>query len=181
MTDAVIQGYQDLGVLTKSEPGSADAHGFALAEGSVGLVLERLSHAQARGATPLAEVLGYAVTSDAEGVGRVDPEGKGIEAAMRSALERAGLQPADIGTIWANASGLEVVDEAERQAIERVFGDGANVVKPKLLFGEPMGMGGSLNAALAVQSWRSGEDGRPALVNSLSLGGTNIAIVLGPQ
>ncbi|TMK27412.1 MAG: 3-ketoacyl-ACP synthase [Actinobacteria bacterium] len=181
LTDAVIQGYQDLGVLAKGEPGGPDAQGFALAEGSVGLVLERLSHAQARGAKPLAEVLGYAVTSDAEGVGRVDPEGHGIEAAMRSAIERAGLQPGDIGTIWANASGLEVVDEAERHAIERVFGDGANVVMPKLLFGEPMGMGGSLNAALAVQSWRSGDDARPALVNSLSFGGTNISIVLGPQ
>ena len=120
------------------------------------------------------------MTSDAEGVGRVDPEGHGIEAAMRSAIERAGLQPGDIGTIWANASGLEVVDEAERHAIERVFGDGANVVMPKLLFGEPMGMGGSLNAALAVQSWRSSDDARPALVNSLSLGGTNISIVLAP-
>ena len=144
-------------------------------------MLERLSHAQARGAKVLGEVLGYAVTSDAEGVGRINGEGRGIEAAMRAALERSGLEPGDIGKIWASACGLEVVDSAEEQAIGRVFGDGAEVVKPKLLFGEPMGMGGSLNAALAVQAWRSGEEARPALVNSLSLGGTNISIVLAPQ
>ena len=177
ITDAVVQAYGDLGVLTKGK----DGDGFALAEGCIGLVLERLSHAQARGAKVLGEVLGYAVTSDAEGVGRINGEGRGIEAAMRAALERSGLEPGDIGKIWASACGLEVVDSAEEQAIGRVFGDGAEVVKPKLLFGEPMGMGGSLNAALAVQAWRSGEEARPALVNSLSLGGTNISIVLAPQ
>jgi len=181
LTDAVIQGYQDLGLLAKGEPGASDANGFVLAEGSVALLLERLSHAQARGAKPLAEVLGYAVTSDAEGVGRIDTEGHGIEAAMRTALDRAGLEPGDIGTIWSAASGLAAADEAEAKAIERLFGEGATVAKPKLMLGEPMGAGGSLNAALAVESWRSGgAEAKPALVNSLSLGGTNISIVLGP-
>jgi 3-oxoacyl-(acyl-carrier-protein) synthase len=100
---------------------------------------------------------------------------------MRLALERAGLDPSDVGTIWASACGLQAADEAEARAIERVFGEGATVAKPKLVFGEPMGAGGSLNAALAVESWRSGgAEARPALVNSLSLGGTNISIVLGP-
>jgi 3-oxoacyl-[acyl-carrier-protein] synthase II len=168
-------------VLTKGEPG-ANGQGFALAEGSVALVVERLSHAEARGAKPLAEVLGYAITSDAQGVGRIDTEGHGIEAAMRLALERAGLEPSDVGTIWATAAGLEVADDAEAKAIERVFGEGVEVAKPKLVLGEPMGAGGSLNAALAIESWRSGgAEAKPALVNSLSLGGTNFSIVLGPQ
>jgi 3-oxoacyl-[acyl-carrier-protein] synthase II len=62
-----------------------------------------------------------------------------------------------------------------------VFGEGANVVKPKLLFGEPMGVGGSLNAALALQSWQAdGGERKPVVVNSLSLGGTNFSIVLAP-
>jgi 3-oxoacyl-[acyl-carrier-protein] synthase II len=181
ITDAVVQGYQDLGVLTKGEPGS-NGQGFALAEGSVALVVERLSHAEARGAKPLAEVLGYAVTSDARGVGRIDTDGHGIEAAMRLALERAGLEASDIGTIWATACGLQAADEAEAKAIERVFGEGADVAKPKLLLGEPMGAGGSLNAALAIESWRSGgAEAKPALINSLSLGGTNFSIVLAPS
>jgi 3-oxoacyl-[acyl-carrier-protein] synthase II len=177
ITDTVLQAYRELGVLADGAEGS----GFALAEGCVGLLLERQSHAQARGAKVLAEILGYAVTSDAKGVGRVDAEGDGIESAMRLALERAGLAPDDVGTVWASACGLEIVDRAEEQAIERVFGADASVAKPKLLFGEPMGMGGSLNAALAVQGWRAGEEAKPALVNSLSLGGTNISIVLAPQ
>jgi 3-oxoacyl-[acyl-carrier-protein] synthase II len=180
LTDAVIQGYDDLGVLAKREPGT-DGQGFALSEGSVGLVVERLSHARARGAKPLGEIVGYAVTSDAEGVGRIDPDGNGIEGAMRLALERAGLQPEDIGAVWANACGLQIADEAEAKAVERVFGDGVEVKKPKLVFGEPMGIGGSLSAALATESWRSGgADPRPALVNSLSLGGTNISLVVTP-
>jgi 3-oxoacyl-[acyl-carrier-protein] synthase II len=118
--------------------------------------------------------------SDAVGIGRVDKEGHGIERAMRLALERAGLTPGDVDAIWASACGFRVADDAEAQAIARVFGDGANVHRPKVKLGEPMGVGGALNAALALKSWEQGEKG-PALVNSLSLGGTNFSIVLAPH
>lgn len=180
LTDTVLEAYGDLGVLTKGEPGSDSADGFALAEGSVGLLLERASHAAARGARSYGEVRGYAITSDAQGVGRIDPSGEGIERAMRLALERAGLEPSEITTVWAAASGLPAADEAERQAIERVFGPEVEVAAPKLVLGEPMGVGGSLMAALALKSWEHGAPAGPVLVNSLSLGGTNFSIVLAP-
>ena len=102
---------------------------------------------------------------------------------MRLALERSCLQPADITAIWSGKCGLKAVDAAEDTAIERVFGDQAPKVEaPKLLLGEPMGAGGSLNAALALESWqdkRSGPAG-PVLVNSGSLGGTHFSLVLAP-
>jgi 3-oxoacyl-[acyl-carrier-protein] synthase II len=179
LTDTVVQAYRELGVLTGSEPGANGAGGYALAEGAVAFVVERLSRATARGARIYGEILGYGITSDAVGVGLVDTEGAGIERAMREALERAGVEAGAVTSIWANASGFAIADEAEAQAIARVFGDEANVQRPKVKLGEPMGVGGAMNAALALKSWEHGETG-PALINSLSLGGTNFSIVLGP-
>jgi 3-oxoacyl-[acyl-carrier-protein] synthase II len=178
ITDTVLQAYQELGALASSEPGT-NGTGFALSEGSVVLVLERLSKAKERGAKIYGEILGYGITSDAVGVGMIDKTGDGIERAMRLALERADLKPEDITAVWASASGHKYADPAERQAIERVFGENANVQMPKLKLGEPMGAGGALNAALALKSYEGGSAG-PVLVNSLSLGGTNFSIVLGP-
>jgi 3-oxoacyl-[acyl-carrier-protein] synthase II len=125
------------------------------------------------------EVLGYAITSDAAGIGRIDKGGGGIERAIRLALEQAGLEPGEIAAVWANASGFRTADDAEAQAIGRVFGESANVHRPKLKLGEPMGVGGAMNAALALKSWEQGASG-PVLVNSLSLGGTNFSVVLAP-
>jgi 3-oxoacyl-[acyl-carrier-protein] synthase II len=181
LTDAVLDAYRDLGLLADAEPGSPGANGFALAEGCVGVLLERLGQARGRGARIYGELRGYGITSDARGVGRIDPEGHGIETAMRLALERAGLSPDEIGAVWSSASGLDVADEAERQAIVRVLGDDVAVEKPKLLFGEPMGVGASLCAALALESWQQGGDRRPVLVNGLSLGGTNFSLAFAPM
>jgi 3-oxoacyl-[acyl-carrier-protein] synthase II len=179
MTDTVLQAYRELGALASSEPGSNGANGFALSEGSVALVVERMSKAKERGARIYGEVLGYGITSDAEGVGLIDKNGEGIERAMRLALEQAELKPEDVTAVWASASGHKYADPAERQAIERVFGANTNVQMPKLKLGEPMGAGGALNAALALKSWEGGDAG-PVLVNSLSLGGTNFSVVLAP-
>jgi 3-oxoacyl-[acyl-carrier-protein] synthase II len=180
LTDTVLDAYRDLGVLGGGEPGSDEQGGFALAEGCVALVLERQSQAQSRGARSYGEVLGYAITSDARGIGRIDEEGEGIERAMRLALERAGVEPGQITAVWASAAGLAVADDAETAAIRRVFGDGVTVSEPKRILGEPMGAGGALNTALALKSWEHGATSGPVLVNSLSLGGTNFSVVLAP-
>jgi len=179
LTDTVVQAYRELGSLTGSEPGSNGSSGFALAEAAVVFVVERLSQAKERGARIYAEVLGYGITSDAAGIGRVDKEGHGVERAMQVALEQAGLEPGGVTAVWSNASGFTIADDAEAAAIERVFGSGANVQRPKLKLGEPMGVGGAMNAALAVKSWEQGDSG-PVVVNSLSLGGTNFSVVLAP-
>ena len=181
LTDTVVEAYNELGVLASSANGD---DGFALAEGGFAVVVERLAAAKTRGATPLGEIRGFAITCDAVGVGKVDTEGAGIERAMRQALERADVAAEDVVAVWANRNGLAAADEAEAKAIERVFGTDVPVLAPKLLVGEPMGAGGTLATVLALEGWSRG-DGEHSprgavVVNSLSLGGTNFTVVLAP-
>jgi 3-oxoacyl-[acyl-carrier-protein] synthase II len=171
LTDTVVDAYRSIGPLTTD--------GFGLAEAGIAVLLERASAAAARGATPCAELLGYAIASDARGVGRWDRDGHGIERAIREALDRAGLQPWDIAAVWTNTVGIAAVDEPENHALARVFG-GPSVpaqLAPKRLFGEPIGAGAPLALALATAA--GALDG-PALVVSSSLGGTHLALLIGP-
>jgi 3-oxoacyl-[acyl-carrier-protein] synthase II len=183
LTDTVLTAYRELGVLTGSTPADG-GDGFALGEAGVALLVERRGKAEARGARVYGRVLGYGITSDAAGVGRIDPEGDGMERALRVALERAGTDAADIKAVWSAQAGLGVADEAERKAIDKVFAGGVPVLAPKLLLGEPMGAGPSLAAALALRGWQEGDEEHsprgPVLVNGISLGGTNFSVVLAP-
>ncbi len=181
LTDTVVAAYRELGVLA----GEQGRRGMALAEAGITVLVERLSHATSRGATPYAEIAGYAITSDACGLGRIDPEGEGIERAMRLALQNAGFALEEIVAIWSSRCGLELADAAEEAAIGRLFGaDPPPVRAPKLRIGEPMGAGAPLSVALALAGWRDGDEEAspkgPILVNSTSLRGTNFAIVLVP-
>ena len=187
LTDTVIAAYRELGVLASpadggagASPNGTDSSGMALAEAGVAVLVERLGAARERGARIHGEVLGYAITSDARGIGRLDPDGEGLERAMRLALERSGVPAQELAAVWAARCGLAVADEAEAKAIERVLGAGVKVNAPKLLLGEPMGAGASLNVALAIAAWEHDADVGPVLINSTSLGGTNFAIVLAP-
>jgi 3-oxoacyl-[acyl-carrier-protein] synthase II len=179
LTDTVIDAYRGLGVVDSNGSG-----GFALGEAGAALVLERLGKAQARSARVYGEVLGYGITSDARGVGRIDPDGHGIERAMQIAIERAGIASSGIAAVWANRCGLTVADEAEAHAIERLLGAGMRVFAPKLQLGEPIGVGPLVCAALALKGWQEGDEQRsprgPILVNGMSLGGTNFSVVLAP-
>jgi 3-oxoacyl-[acyl-carrier-protein] synthase II len=183
LTDTVIAAYRDLGVVA-SDSGGTSSDGLALGEAGIGLVLERLGAAGARGARIYGEVLGYGMTSDACGIGRIDRDGAGVEQAMRAALDSACLEAADVSAVWSAASGLKVADEAEAAATERLLGSAVRVLTPKLALGEPMGAGAAMCAALALQGWSRGDDDAspfgPVLINGLSLGGSNFSIVLAP-
>jgi 3-oxoacyl-[acyl-carrier-protein] synthase II len=180
LTGMVIRGYRELGVLSEGDGG------FSLAEAGIALVVERLSNATARGARIYGEIVGSGITSDAKGVGRFDPHGRGLERAMRLAIADAHLTPAAITGVWANSAGYTLADEAESEALQRIFGAGEipTILYPKRLFGEPMGAGGGLNAALALKNWQDPKGATtergPVLINSCSLGGTNFSIVLAP-
>jgi 3-oxoacyl-[acyl-carrier-protein] synthase II len=171
---AVVRAYARLPLF---DAGRAD--GYTLAEGGFALVLERRSAATARNARIRAELSGYGIASDARGIGQWDRRGGGVERAMRIALDMAGIAPDAVPAVWANAAGLAPVDRPERAAIERVFGPaGPRVEAPKRRLGEPVGAGAHLSTVLALTEWELTGAGGPALVNSSSLGGTHVAIVL---
>jgi 3-oxoacyl-[acyl-carrier-protein] synthase II len=178
LTDTVLAAYAGLGLVADG------GDGFALGEAGIALVAERLGAAQARGARVYGEILGYAITADGLGIGRVDADGTGIERAMRLALERSGVGADDVAAIWGLRCGLRIIDDAETKAIERLFADPPPLLAPKLRLGEPLGAGGALSAALALTGWERGDEEAsprgPILVNSSSLGGTNFSIVLAP-
>ena len=177
LTETVIGAYRGLGVLAVDGGVPLDG-GFPLAEAGVALVLERLGPAAGRGGQGYAKVLSYGIASDARGAGRWDSRGRGLERAVRMALERAGRQPGDVASVWTSAAGLRAADQPEATALTRVFADGPARFAPKRLLGEPMGAGGAVNAVLASMSLQRGHTAGLALVISSSLGGTHIAVLL---
>ncbi|MEM0915922.1 MAG: beta-ketoacyl-[acyl-carrier-protein] synthase family protein, partial [Planctomycetota bacterium] len=108
-------------ITTASRPFSVDRDGFVMGEGGGILILETLDHALQRGATPLAEVTGYGSTADAYRITDIHPDGRGAAAAMRQALDHAGIQPSDIDYISAHGTGTKENDSIETRAIKAVF------------------------------------------------------------
>jgi 3-oxoacyl-[acyl-carrier-protein] synthase II len=175
LTDQVVQAYRDLGLIRTDGP-----DGLRLTEGSVALVLERAGFAAARGARGYGEIAGHAIAGDGRGVGSCDRTGAAVERAMTQAITRAGLEPADVSCVWTSAAGLPAWDDAEELALTRRFGPRVRRHRPKLELGEPMGASGMLSLLLALQAWADGADPAPALVNSASLGGTYVSLLVRP-
>jgi 3-oxoacyl-[acyl-carrier-protein] synthase II len=101
-----------------------DAHrsGGVPGEGAGIIILERATHAEARGARVYGEILGYGSGCDAYPGGGIDPDGRGMEVAVRAALRDAGLEPAEIGHVNAHGAATVLADQAEARAYGRVFG-----------------------------------------------------------
>jgi len=174
LSPAVVRAYSRLPLF-----GFGRTDAYTLAESGFALVLERRSAARARNARIRAELSGYGIASGARAGGGCDRRGAGVERAMRTALDMAGIAPNALPAVWANAAGLVAVDWPERAAIERVFGHpGPRVEAPKRRLGEPVGAGAHLSVVLALTEWERAGAGGPALVNSSSLGGTHVALVL---
>jgi 3-oxoacyl-[acyl-carrier-protein] synthase II len=106
-----------------SRPFDAQRGGFVLGEGAGMVILETLDHAKARGATILAEVVGYGSTADAFRITDQHPEGEGAIAAMKEALADAGMSSKDIHYVNAHGTGTRENDGNETGAIKSVFGE----------------------------------------------------------
>ncbi len=142
-----------------SRPFDRDRDGFVPGEGSGVLVLEGLDHALARGATPLAEVTGYGVSSDAAFLVAPSEGGVGAARAMRFALRDAGIESGAVDYISAHATSTDVGDLAETQAIHSVFGERATrvpVSAMKSQIGHLLGGSGGVETIAAVQALRTG-------------------------
>jgi 3-oxoacyl-[acyl-carrier-protein] synthase II len=127
-------------------PFDADRDGFVMSAGAGIVVLESASHAVARGAPVLAEVAGYASTSDAHHWTAPHPEGRSVRAAMRGALTDAGLIASDVDYVNAHGTGTLLNDQVELDAIREVIGSQVPVSSTKSMTGHMIGAAGAVEA-----------------------------------
>ncbi len=142
-----------------SRPFDQGRDGFVIGEGCGVLVLEALEHADARGAEPLAEMVGYGATADASHVTLPAPGGIGAVRAARRALEKAGLAPEAIDHVNAHATSTPEGDKAELAAIRTIFGEHAprvSITANKSMLGHTLGAAGAIEAIATIQALREG-------------------------
>ena len=141
--------------VTASRPFAPDRDGFVLGEGAGVLVLESAAHAAGRGAGVLAVLAGAGVTADAFDAARPEPGGAQQERALRLALERAGVEPEEVGHVNAHATSTPLGDLVEARVLARTV-PGAAVSATKSLTGHLLGGAGGLEAALTVMALAEG-------------------------
>lgn len=155
----VLKGWEALRAVAREtcRPFSADRDGLILGEGAGMAVLETYEHAQARGATILAEFAGAGLSGDATDI--VAPTVEGPVAAMRACLEDAGLQTSDIDYINAHGTGTKANDQIETTAIRRLFGshaDSLSVSSTKSMHAHCMGASGAVEMIACIGAIREG-------------------------
>ena len=192
---------------TACRPFDLNRDGFVMGEGSGIMVLESFEHAVNRGATILAEVVGYGLSADAYHITTPAPEGEGGARAMRGALADANMAPEDIDYINAHGTSTPYNDKFETAGIRSVFGDYAYKVpisSTKSMTGHLLGAAGGIEAIIMVKSIEdqflpptisygtpdpecdleyvpnTGRDGeiKVALSNSFGFGGQNATIII---
>jgi beta-ketoacyl ACP synthase len=188
-----------------SRPFDKDRDGFVFGEAGALMVIETEEHAKARGAKPLARLMGAGITSDAYHMVAPAPDGLRAGHAMKRAMESAGLEPKDIDHVNAHATATPIGDTAEANAIRVAGVEHAPVYAPKSALGHSIGAVGALESILTVLALRDGVipptlnyetpdpeidldvvAGEPrygeykyAINNSFGFGGHNVALAFG--
>lgn len=143
-----------------SRPFDRDRDGFVMAESGGMVVLEDLEHAQERGATIHAELVGYGLSADAHHVSAPSEDGEGAARAMRMAFKKARLSPEDVGYVNAHATSTPLGDRSETNAIKSVFGQAAYSVavsSTKSMTGHLMGAAGVIEAIFCIKAMQDGK------------------------
>ncbi len=144
---------------TASRPFDATRDGFVLGEGAGVVVVESLEHALARGATPIAEILGGALTADAFHISAPEPTGRGQTRAMTSAMRNSEVAPDEVDYIVAHGTATALNDVTETRAIKAAYGEHAYKVaisSPKSMIGHLVGAAGIASALAAIGAIRDG-------------------------
>jgi nodulation protein E len=154
-----LKAWEAMRVISKDtcRPFSADRSGLVLGEGAAMLVLEPLDAALARGARPIAEIVGFGMSADACHI--TQPSAEGPARAMRMALRDAGLAPEQIGYINAHGTATEVNDRTETAAIRLVFGAHADKLaasSTKSMHAHTLGAAGAIEAAASALTLANG-------------------------
>jgi 3-oxoacyl-[acyl-carrier-protein] synthase II len=211
LSELTFAGFNALRVMSPEgcRPFDRNRCGLSLGEGAAILVLEAFYHARQRGAPILAEILGYAINSDAYHMTSPDPEAKGMRRVMAQALARANVTAEQIDYINAHGTGTKINDATETVAIKQVLGVDSRsrltVSSTKSMVGHCLGAAGAIEAVATVLALQRQvapptihlEDPDPAcdldyvpraarpqkircaLSNSFAFGGNNTALVLG--
>ena len=168
ITPLAVVGFARLGALSSRNdtphraitPFDASRDGTVIGEGGATLVLESLEHAQARGATILAEVVGYAMTGDAHHIAAPTPDGRGASRAMANALKDAHLAAHQLDYIAAHGTGTPLNDASETKAIKTVFNEAAYdipISSIKSMTGHMLGAAGAASAAIIIKAMHEGK------------------------
>ncbi len=201
-----VLGFDSLQILSRQncQPFSNSSHGISLGEGGALLLIESPDIAESS-RTPLAYLSGMGASSDGYHITQPQPDGIGMAAAMRRALECANLKPEDISYINAHGTGTLHNDSAEAKAIFSVFGKGIPVSSSKGYHGHLLGASGAIEAAVSIAAlnhsapWKgigfenlghhdflSHADGAPrplhhVLSNSFGFGGSNVSLIFSSE
>jgi len=165
--EAIVGGFAAMRALSTrnddpvaaSRPFDTGRDGFVIGEGAGVVILEALEHAEGRGATILAELVGYGATADASHITLPAPGGIGAVRAARRALEKGGLTAAEVEHVNAHATSTPEGDRAELQAIRTIFGDDAeriSVTSNKSMLGHTLGAAGAIEAIVSILTIRDG-------------------------
>ena len=154
-----MKAWQALHVLSPEGcyPFAKKRNGTVLGEGAGILVIEEYEHAKARGATILAELCGYGMTSDSKDM--VNPDIEGPRVAMQRALADAGLEPTAIEYLNAHGTATSINAKNETNAIKEVYGDHAYklaISSTKSMHGHPLGAGGGIEAVACIKAINEG-------------------------
>jgi 3-oxoacyl-[acyl-carrier-protein] synthase II len=164
-----------------SRPFDQDRDGFVMGEGAGIVVIEDLQHAIARGARPLAEIVGYGTSADAYHITSGPEDGSGARRAMQAAIQQAGISPSDIQHLNAHATSTPVGDRGELEAIKSLFGQemGIAVTSTKSATGHLLGAAGGVEAIFSILALR--DQTAPATLNldNLDAAAAGVDIVRG--
>jgi 3-oxoacyl-[acyl-carrier-protein] synthase II len=205
ISELVFVGFDSLQASTpdRCRPFDSERSGMVLGEGAAVLALENLEAARNRGATILAEVIGYGISTDNFHLTQPDPTGSGARRAMEAALQSAGISPGEIDYINAHGTATPFNDAAEGKAIAELF-NGVPVSSTKGMMGHSLGAAGAIEAVIGILAlrnqllppninFRHGDAGmdlnivansartgsvRTVLSNSFGFGGTNASIIM---